>query len=408
MGYKTQAYRGISWMGLLRLVTRVITFLRLAILGRLLTPAQFGVFGIASLLLSFLEILTETGINVFLVQEKEGYKAYINSAWAVSILRGIILALLIVLLAPFISSFFQAPEAYNIILLIAFVPFIRGFINPSIIIFQKELQFHKEFMLRSALFFTEAAVSMLFAYYTRSAVSFVYGLIASAIVEVILSFAFISIWPALRFEYEKIKKIIRRGGWVTLTGIFAYFADNGDNITVGKMLGSASLGIYQVAYKFSTLPISEITNVVNQVTFPVYTKFSDDKRRLWTAFLKINLLSAIAAIGMGAIIYVFAEPIILAFMGEQWVSAVPAVQVLAIFGVLRAIFGNFSALFLSKGRQDYVAQMTFFRVVALAVTVIPFVSMYGLVGAGYAMLLSIIAEIPIVLYFSYKVFTQSK
>jgi O-antigen/teichoic acid export membrane protein len=407
MGYTKPAIIGVSWITLLRVLTRLLTFLRLAILGRLLTPTQFGFFGIASLILSLLEILTETGINVFIVQEKNHIKKYINSAWVVSITRGIILSFLILCFAPFITSFFKAPDSYSTIILIAIVPFIRGFINPAIIIYQKDLLFHKEFRLRTFLFFVDVVCSIIVGFFTRSAISFVYGLIASAIIEVILSYMLFTLRPKLEFHYGQIKYIIHRGSWVTFTGIFLYFSDNGDNITIGKILGSASLGIYQVAYKFSTLPISEITSVVNQVIFPVYVKFSEDKDRLWKAFSKVMMLSSIGAFALGGVIFIFARPLILFFMGEQWVAAIPSIQILAIYGILRTIFGNFPPLFLAVGKQSYVAQMTFCRAVGLCVIVIPLVIHYGMLGAGYAMLASMFIEIPVILYFSYRLFNNA-
>ena len=406
MGYTRAAVKGVSWISLLRVSTRIITFIRLAILGRLLMPTQFGIFGIATLILSFFEILTETGINVFLVQEKNSIKEYLSSAWVVSIIRGIILCLTILLAAPFIVSFFNAPDAYMVIMLIAIVPLIRGFINPAIITYQKDLLFHKEFILRFILFLIDVAISIIFGLITRNAVAFVYGLISSAIVEVLLSYILFSVWPKLQFEYIKLKYVIRRGWWVTLTGIFSYFADNGDNLVIGKILGSESLGIYQIAYKFSTLPISEITGVVNQVVFPVYARFSQDKERLWKAFLKVTTLSSIGAIVLGSTIFFFAKPIILISMGEQWLAAIPAIQILSIYGILRTVFGSFSALFLAVGKQKYVAQMTFFRVGALAISLVPLVMTYGMVGAGYAMLISIFIEIPIILYFTFLIFKR--
>src|SRR3989338_7346307 len=129
MGYRTDVFKGISWMGLLRGSTRAITFVRLAILARILTPAQFGVFGIASLMLSFLEIITETGINIFLIQEKKDIREYLNSAWAVSIIRGFLIAFILLASAPFIANFFNSEESIHVIYLIALVPMIRAFIN---------------------------------------------------------------------------------------------------------------------------------------------------------------------------------------------------------------------------------------------------------------------------------------
>lgn len=404
MGYKIHVIKGVSWITLLRFSTRLITFVRLFILGRLLTPTQFGYFGIATLLLAFLEIITETGINIFLVQEKRDIREYINSAWIVSIGRGIILSLLIFLLAPYIALFFKAPNAQDLIALTAIVPLIRGFINPAIITYQKELMFQKEFWLRFILFLVDAVTAIIFAFVTKSAISFVYGLIASAIIEVILSYILIPMWPKLQFEFDKIKHIIRKGWWVTLTGIFSYFAEQGDNIVVGRILNTASLGIYQVAYKLSTLPITEITDVINRVVFPIYVKFSDDRKRLFSAFIKMTSLSSAAAICVGSVLFFFAHPILLLTMGSQWLAAVPVIKVLALYGILRTIFGNFAPVFLSVGRQDYVARMTFARVLGLGVTIIPFVMWYGLIGAGYSALLSIIVEIPLALYYGRKVF----
>lgn len=403
MGYQSKVFKGVSWLVLLRGVTRSLTFVRLAILGRILTPSEFGFFGIATLLLALLEILTETGINVFLVQQKSDIRKYIDSAWAVSILRGTILAIAILLSASFVSDFFNSPGSYPVLVLTAFVPFIRGFINPAIVSYQKDLLFHKEFQFRTIIFTIDVLISIIFGLITKNASSFVYGLIISAFVEVVLSYVLLSLHPKIKFEWKKVKFIIRKGWWVTVAGILTYTGENGDNFIVGKIMGSASLGIYQVAYKFSTLPISEITAVVNQVIFPVFSNFANDKRRLRYAFVKVTLITGVLSIFLGMGIILFAKPIILFIMGDQWSSAIPAVQVLAVYGMLRTLFGNFAPLFLSVSKQNYVAQMTAARLIGLSIFIVPFVTTFGLVGAGYAMLVSILFEIPIALYFIKKV-----
>jgi O-antigen/teichoic acid export membrane protein len=402
MGYSTSALRGVSWMGFFRIATRMLTFGRLAVMGRILSPLEFGYFGIATLLLSILEIVTETGVNIVLIQHEKTIDEFIDAAFIVSIVRGILISLLLFLLAPFIALFFNSKAATGIIMLTALVPLIRGFINPSIISYQKELLFKNEFRLRTSLFVVDVIVSVISVLIYRSAFSFTFGLIASAILEVLVSYLLFAVRPHFTLDASKIIMILKRGWWVTVTGIFSYFADNSDNIAVGKLIGTSSLGIYQVAYKFSTIPISEITNVVNQVIFPVYTKFSREKVRLRDAFIKVTLASTIAAVCIGTFIYVFARPIILFTMGDKWLIAIPAIQILSIYGILRTIFGNGAPLFLSLGRQDIVAKMTLIRVLSLGVLVIPLVEKYSMVGAGYAMLVSIICEIPIVLYYAKK------
>jgi O-antigen/teichoic acid export membrane protein len=402
MGYSSHTFKGISWMGLLRISTRGVAFVRLAILARILSPTQFGVFGVATLVLAFLEVITETGINVFLIQKKDESNEYISSAWVISIARGCLISLVIVISAPFIARFFNSAESQSLLYLIAVVPFVRGFINPSIINIQKDIQFHKEFYLRTLLLIVDASVAIIVAFITKSAVSLAYGLIISAIIEVVLSFVLFKPRPGFSFEFPKIRHIGARGSWITLTGIFAYLSENLDNILVGRIMGTQFLGIYQNAYKISTLTISEIAEAVNKVTFPVYSKLSDDKIRLKNAFSKVILTSSGLTIALGIFIFIFAEQIVLIILGQNWLSAVPVVKILSIYGILRTILGNIPALLLSLEKQKIVAGIVFIRLFSLAILIVPLIEKFGMIGAGYAMLLSVIIEAPFMAYAAHK------
>jgi PST family polysaccharide transporter/lipopolysaccharide exporter len=136
-------------------------------------------------------------------------------------------------------------------------------------------------------------------------------------------------------------------------------------------------------------------------------KFSDDKKRLVNAFAKVTLASSTAAIVLGVIIFIFANLLVRIILGPGWESAVPVVKILAIYGILRASFANFSALFLSVEKQGYVATMTFIRLLILAILIVPLVNNYGMNGAAYAMLASIIFEIPVILFFTRKTYLRS-
>jgi len=106
MGFYKQAAKGVGWMGGLRVFSRGLTLLKTAILARLLVPVQFGVFGVVTLVISLFEILTETGINTILIQEDEDIKSFINTAWIISIFRGILISLLVFLSARPLAKFF--------------------------------------------------------------------------------------------------------------------------------------------------------------------------------------------------------------------------------------------------------------------------------------------------------------
>lgn len=391
-------------MGALRASTRVIAYIKIAILARLLVPEQFGIFGIAALALALLEILTETGINVFFIQREGKIEEYIDTAWFVSILRGILISLLIVLTASPVSLFFNSPDSYKLLLLIGTVPFLRGFINPAIVKFQKELQFNKEFFLRFSIFSFDATVAILIAFFTRSAVSLVWGLIAGVLLEIFLSHWLIEPRPKFVFEYPKVKRVVGRGKWVTIYSVFNYIFENGDDIVVGRLLNTFSLGLYQVAYKISTLPITEIANVFVKVSFPIYTKISGHTKRLKKAYLKTMLAISLLVIPLGLIIFLFPEVIIKVILGNKWLDAAPVLRILAIFGMIRAITLSGYTLFLAAKKQEYVTASTFAGILGLGVTVIPMVRKYGILGAGFSALIGTLVSIPIFIFFLFRTF----
>lgn len=403
MGYTKIAIKGISWMSILRIITRALSFFKIAVLARVLTPSQFGVFGIASLALAFLEILTETGVNIILIQAKKDIKEYIDSAWVVSIIRGIIISIAIIISSPFIASFFKTPDALGILLLISMVPLIRGFINPAEVKFRKELNFSYEFWFRSFIFLVDSLVAIFFALVTHSVYSLAFGLLSGAIVEVAISFLLITPIPKLKFKPDYLKEIFHKGKWITAYGIFNYFGENGDTIVVGRILGSSALGIYQMAYKISILPITEVSDIINQVIFPVYTKIEGDIKRLMKAYIKTMILISMGAMVIGGTIYSFPTEIVRILLGSQWLSIVPVLKILSVYGILRALTGPSSALFLSRGKQSYVTAMIFVRFTVLVITIYPLVLTYGMIGAGYSALLSVVIEIPVIIFLVYRI-----
>lgn len=406
MSYTKTIIRGVSWVSGLRIFTRIFSFLKIAILARILSPQEFGIFGIASLALVFVELLTETGVNVFIVQTKKNIEEYIDSAWIVSITRGIIISTILLIFSPIIASFFKAPSSLNVLYLISIAPFVRGFINPSTANFQKNLKFNVEFVLKGSVFAFDSIVSIFLALITHSVFSLVWGLIAGAVLELILSFIISKPRPKFKFKKLYLNEIFHKGKWVTVYGLLNYAGEQGDNVIVGKILGSSALGIYQMAYKISYLPISEISDVVNRVVFPVYTKIESDKTRLINAFKKTTLLISALSISLGFFIFIFPKEIVLIILGEKWITAVPILRILALYGVIRAIYGPSTALFLAVGKQKYITVMTFVRFLGLSLTIYPFIVMYGIIGAAYSVLFSVLVEIPVILHLIVRIFRE--
>ena len=406
MGFFKKTASGLAWMGLLRVMTRILVFVKLALIARLLGPTQFGIFGIVTLALAFLEITTETGINTFLIQGEGKIKDYINTAWVMSIIRGLIITIIIICLASYISIFFKSPESRNLLILVSIVPFLRGFINPAIIMFRKELKFHKEFYFRFTSFFIDSIVSVSLALYLRTAESLVWGLVAAAFTELLISFLVINKRPRLSINLQKARKIISRGKWVTMSGLFEYLYNEGDDIIVGRILNTTSLGLYRVAYKISTLPLTEVTDVIRRVTFPVYSKISFDKERLYRAYLKSAIFVTVLVIPFGLIIYYFSEQIVNILLGSGWEEAVGIIKVLSIYGIFKAIGGINTPLFFSMKRQEYPAIINFTSIVLLIALIFPMIINFGILGAAYSTLIVSIITLIISFFFVLRLFKE--
>jgi len=408
MGYTKETVKGMSWLGISRLFIRLIAFGRIAVIARMLTPAQLGVFGVASLVLTFTEIITETGINIVLLQEKNNINRYINTAWIISITRGILISFVIFFSAPFVAAFFSAPDATLLLRLISLVPFIRGFINPSIILFHKNLRFDYEFYYRTALYFTDSLLAVILTIIFKSPVGIVGGFIGGVVLEVILSFIVVKPTPSLQFHKSIFRYIVHKGKWVTAAGVFNYLFENGDDIVIGKILGTTALGLYDTAYRISMLPITEVSDVVAKVTLPIYVKIVDNKKRLLRGFIKAVALTSILLLPVGFIFFFFPKEIIRIVLGPQWVMAAPILQVLGIYGILRAIvLGTTQPLFYAVKKQDIVMKINILSFGVLIISIFFLIQKFGLLGAAYSPFIATVFSIPYVAYSVFSVLRHS-
>ncbi|HRN96401.1 MAG TPA: oligosaccharide flippase family protein, partial [Candidatus Levybacteria bacterium] len=324
-----------------------------------------------------------------------------NSAWLVSIIRGIIIMGVMIIAAPFVVGFFNTPDATTLLYIMSLVPLIRGFINPAVVKLQKELLFKTEFFFRSVVLIIEIAATIVLLVINPSPSSLIWGLVVGALCEMTLSYIIIS--PRPRFHYNKgyISELIHHGKWITGATIFNYGFERGDNIVVGRILGSQALGIYDMAYRFSMLPITEIAEIVNKVAFPVYVKISDDYLRLKRAFLRTIGMISLFVLIVGLTLFFFTEPIVRIILGERWLETVEVLQVLAILGIVRAISLSISSFLLALRKQKYLTLTTFIGLAGMLTTIVPAITMWGIVGAAYAACFGYILSVPFIIYFAW-------
>jgi len=377
------------WLFALRIISRGLGFIRTIVIARLLAPKDFGLFGIALLSISAVEIFSRTGFQTALIQKKENTEYYLNTAWTVSALRAIILFFLMYISAPLIAALFNSPQANSVIKVIAISTLLSGFSNIAIVFFQKELEFHKQFIYDISGSLIELAVAITLAFILQNVWALVWGLLSSSFIRFVLSYALHPYRPHFELDKEKFRDLFTFGKWILGSGILAFLVTQGDDIFAGKMLGVTALGLYQMAFTLSNLPTTEITHVISQVTFPTYSKLQDDIPRLRKAYLKVLQLTAFLSFPLAGGIFLFAPDFVKIFMGDKWIPMVPALRVLVFAGLFRSLLATTGPILHAIGKPKVDTTWQMIRLFILSLSIYPLTLRWGISGTSTAVLLSI-------------------
>jgi len=381
---------GGIWVFILRIVNRIFGLIRIIILARLLAPNDFGLFGIAMLALATLQGFSRTGFDQALIQKKEDTEPYLNSAWTVQIIRGFILAIILLVGAPLVGIFFEEPRAIMLVRVLGASVFLESLKNIGIVYFQKEMEFHKQFVYQFSGTIADIAVAIPAALILRSVWALVFGLLAGNFVRVIVSYIIHPYRPSFRLDWDKNKELFNFGRWILGSGVLVFLITQGDDIFVGKLLGVTMLGFYQMAYRISNMPATEITHVISQVTFPAYSKLQDDIPKLREAYLKVLQATSFLSFPIAGLIFVLAPDFTRIFLGEKWMPMVPAIMVLVWWGVIRSLVASMSPIFLAVGKPNILTKMQFFQTILLFTLIYPLSVNYSIMGTSLAVLFSAI------------------
>jgi len=394
------------WAFALRITDRLFGITRTILLARLLSPNDFGLFGIALLGLSALNTFSQTGFQAALVQKKGDIKPYLDTAWTVQVIRGFVLAGILFGIAPYVASFFGEPMAIPLLRVLGLSAVFRGLTNIGVVYFQKELEFHKRFIYMFSGTLADMGVAIPVALILRNAWALVFGLLAGNFVRMVVSYFIRPYRPRLSFNKQQFKQLFGFGKWILASSAIMFLVTQGDDIFVGKLLGVSALGFYQLAYRISNMPVTEITQVISQVTFPAYSKLQDSVSKLRGAYFNVLQLTAFISIPLAGLVFVLAPDFTKIFLGEKWLPMVPAMQILAFFGAIRAIGATLGPVYNAKGRPDYPTKFNLMRLVFIVILIYPLTIHFGIVGTALTVLLATFVQNVVLIYYS-RVFIQA-
>lgn len=381
--------RGGIMVTILKFIERILTMVRLVILARLLSPKDFGLMGIALLILTIFDTFSQTGLRQALIQKKDDIQGHLNSAWTILVVRSFFLLAIIVFAAPYAATFFKAPDATNIIRIVPIAIIFIAFTNIGIIYFQKELNFKKQVILELCAITADFTVAITLAFVLRNIWALVFGMLTGHATRMVVSYVMHPYRPRFDFNLTKAAELFRFGKWVVGSTIMVFLITQGDSLMVAKIAGVAALGFYQVAYRISNITATEITYIITQVTFPAYSKIQDNKERLREAYLKVLSIVCFVAIPLATAIIVFSRDFTIIFMKDKWLPMVPVLQILSIAGLFRALAATATPVFYAVGRPVWDTRLQFVRLIIMISLILPMLYAHGITGAAFAVTISI-------------------
>lgn len=379
-----KAIKGGVWVAGLRIASELLVVGRLLILAHFLSPAAFGVMGVALLTMEILHTFSQTGFENALIQKKGSISDYLDSAWTIMIVRGVALFGILYLVAPLAAQFFKVTAATPVIRVVGLSLLLQALSNIGIVYLDKDLAFNRQFLYEFTTELASFVATIMLAFLLRSVWALVFGLLVKNVTALIMSYVISAYRPRLDRDIGKAKELWAFGRWILGSRILLFLTTQGDDIIVGKVLGAATLGYYQMAFRVSNVPATEIAHTISKVTFPAYARLQDDISRLRDAFLRTLTLTAFLSAPVTAMIIALAADFVRIFLGEKWMPTVGPMQVIALTGLVRAIASTTNPVFQAVNKPYIDTQWALIRFVIMALLIYPLTRLWGMVGASWA------------------------
>jgi PST family polysaccharide transporter len=364
----------------------VLTILSTAILARLLVPSDFGYVAMASLVTEIAALLSNIGIGAILIQKPRLRRYDLDTAFWLSGGLGTVITLLVIAVSFVADDLFKSPVVTEILWGLSVLFLLEEFSAVHQALLDRQLRFQAVVIIQLTNLVFRIFISVMLAFMGWGVWSLVLGSVMGRLAAFILAWYMVPYVPRLRIDVTLISQYWHTGGSYFGSGILSYFLCNIDYIIVGRKFGATDLGYYQVAFTLPEELRNRISGPLQKVLFPAYSSLQTDLPAFQYSVLKsLRLLSAMV-VPLGVGLAATAEEVVLLLYGEKWLRMVPLLQILAIGGVLRAIFSLTASIYYAKNRPDLAFKINLVSA-PFIVTAIYVGSSWGLEGVAWAMLL---------------------
>ncbi|MGZ5440497.1 MAG: lipopolysaccharide biosynthesis protein [Thermoanaerobaculia bacterium] len=348
--------RAASWAFLSTIGAKVVTLASLALLARLLSPAEFGLLAFALTYIVYVETIGDLGSGVALIYWPDRRDDAAQVTFIVNVIAGVFWCLLTIALAPWIADFFNAPGGIPLVQALAFGFVIKYLGTTHDALAQKDLRFRERTVPELAMALVKAGVAVTLAWRGFGAWSLVWGHLTGMVAWTSLLWAIVPWRPRRSLPRDLFRPMLSYGRGIIFVNVLTAIEDRTDLAVVGRYLGLRALGLYQLASKLPEATIAVIVRVASRVLVPAFSGLHARRENLQAAYLLASRYIGAMTLPIVTGLAILAQPIILTFFGRQWIEAAPMVSALAILGGVRAISNHAGDVLKATGRATLLAR----------------------------------------------------
>lgn len=408
MGYSKKVITGFSWDSLLKLAVYALTVLKIYFLARILDPADFGLFSLVVIAIGIGEAVTQTGVNLTIIQSKHSVEYFLNTAWVIAIGRGFLIGVLMMLIGFGMNFVFDQDQLLILVAIAAIVPVIKGFINPYVVALHKKMLYSHDVMYKFLIQSSLILVTLLLGFWLRNVYALVLGMVLAAVIETFLSHLLFKVRPKFEYIPSRAKIIFDNAKWLSVGSLLNYLVEHIDDFLIGTITNTHALGLYHNAYSLTHKASYDVSKSVHYGTIPVYTKLNNDSKRLKRAFGKTVLSTLLIILLFALPIYLFNEQLITFLLGEKWIDAIPLVRPLIIAGVIQSIFMVCYTLMLAQKNYKIMNLHLFATLLLMSALIYLGGTRSGLMGAVKGIAISRAVTLSPLLWFLYQFISKRK
>lgn len=398
---KTRARAAVFWSGLEIFTSKGVSFVVTVILARLLVPEDFGTLALLALFLGIANLFVTAGFAAALIQKQDVTHLDESTMFWFNVAAALVMWLVLFALSPLIADFFALPVLQPLTVLVActIVLSASGAIHSTLL--SKRLDFRAKMKVGLISTAVSGGVGVYLAWNNFGVWALAWQAVVSAAISTLLLWAISSWRPLYAFSSDSFRRLFGFGGWLAGAYLLDTIYQKGYTLLIGKFYGTYDLGIYNRADNTQQLPTSILTGVLSRVAFPLFSSVNQDKERLrrgvQLSVRSIALITSPVMIGLS----VLAEPFIRVVFGEQWLPAVPILQVLCVLGLLWPLHVINLNVLKAQGHANLFFRLAVIKKIAGIVLLVTG-SFFGILGIAWGRVIQSIIAVLINSHYTKK------